>query len=162
MPGTTESSPTPDRRAGAGLAALFGLGWIAFVIAADGFVSLAADLEVMPIGGAGPLAEPAGITVAALLLGVRMARSTGRSVLLPLEAALLAAVALIVVPAVVALVMGGPGPSFLTLGSGATSLFTLAGVLLAALAGLLVLLVVRAQDRRGRAPPLAVGGGRSP
>lgn len=147
MPDTTPSSPTPtpDRRAGAGLAALVGLGWIACVIAADGFVSLATDLEVMPIAGAGPLAEPIGIAVAAILLGVRTARSTARSVLLPLETALLAALALIVVPALVALVTAGPGPSFLTLGRGATSVFTLADVLLAALAGLLVLLVVRAR-----------------
>jgi hypothetical protein len=145
VPATTRSSATPDRRAGWGLAALVGLGWIACAIAADGFVSLATDLEVMPIGGAGPLAEPAGIAVAAVALGIRVARSTARSVLLPIESALLAAVALIVAPAVVALLMGGAGPAFLTLGSGATSVFTLAGALLAALAGLLVLLVVRAR-----------------
>lgn len=145
MPGTTRSSPTPDRRAGAGLAALFGLGWIATVVAADGFVSLATDLEVMPIGGAGPLAEPIGVAVAGFVLGVRIARSTARSVLLPVEAALVAAVALILVPAGVALVMGGPGPAFLTLGRGATSVFTLTDALLAALAGLLALVVVRAR-----------------
>lgn len=145
MTGTTRSSPTPDRRAGAGLAVLVGLGWVACVIAADGFVSLATDLDVMPIGGAGPLAEPVGIAIAAILVGTRAGRSTARSVLLPLETALLAAAALIVLPAAVALVMTGPGPAFLALGTGATSAFTLAGALLAALAGLVVLLVVRAR-----------------
>ncbi len=145
MPDTTRSSPPTDPHAGWGLAALAGLGWIACAIAADGFVSLATDLEVMPIGGAGPLAEPAGIAVAAIVLGVRVARSTARSVLLPVEAALLAALALIVAPAAVALVMGGPGAAFLTLGRSATSVSTLTDALLAALAGLLVLLVVRAR-----------------
>lgn len=98
----------------------------------------------MPVGGAGPLAEPLAVAAAALAIGARAGTATARSVLLPLETALLAAVLLIVVPAAVALITG-PGEAFVTLGRAATSVFTLAGVLLAAVAGLVVLLVVRAR-----------------
>jgi hypothetical protein len=115
------------------------------VVAANGLVSLGTGLEVVPVGGAGPLAEPVGVAVAALVLALRAARSTARSALLPLETALLAAVALILVPAFVALLMGGSGAGFLTLGRAATSVFTLTDLLLAAVAGLVVLLVVRAR-----------------
>jgi hypothetical protein len=124
---------------------LIGLGWVACVVAANGFVSLATDLEVVPLAAAGPLAEPVAVAVAALAVGWRTARSTARSAALPLETALLAALALIVLPAVVALVMSGAGAAFLELGHAATSVFTLADALLAALAGLIALLVVRAR-----------------
>lgn len=122
-----------------------GLGWIATVVAANGLLSLGSGLEVVPVRGAGPLAEPAGVAIGALALAVRSGRSTARSTLLPLETALLAAVALILVPAVVALVMAGPGPAFLVLGRAATSVFTLTDVVLAAVGGLAALLVVRAR-----------------
>jgi hypothetical protein len=140
-------SPTSgaDARAGAGIAVFVGLGWIATVVAANGLVSLGSGLEVLPVRGAGPLAEPVGVVIGALALALRSGRSTARSTLLPLETALIAAVALIVVPSVVALVMGGPGAAFLTLGRSATSVFTLADLVLGALAGLVVLLVVRAR-----------------
>jgi hypothetical protein len=145
--GTTRSAPTPapERRAGAGLAVLLGLGWIACVVAANGFVSLATDLEVEPIRGAGPLAEPVGVVVAAVLITVRIGRSTARSVILPIETALIAALALIVAAAAVALIMGGGGAAFLVLGRAATSPYTLTDALLAAAAGLIALLVVRAR-----------------
>lgn len=129
-----------------------GLGWIATVVAANGLVSLATGLEVVPSRGAGPLAEPVGVAVAAIALAVRVALSTSRSALLPLETAVLAAAALLLVPAVVALPTGGAGPAFLTLGHAATSVFTLADVLLAALGGLVALLVVRARAA-GAGPP---------
>jgi hypothetical protein len=123
-----------------------GLGWIATVVAANGLVSLGSGLEVVPVGGAGPLAEPVGVVVAALGVAVRCARSRPRSALLPLETALIAALALIVVPAVVALTTGGVGTALLTLGRSATSVFTLTDAALAALAGFVVLLVVRARS----------------
>ena len=122
-----------------------GLGWIATVVAANGLVSLGSGLEVVPVRAAGPLAEPVGVVAAALVIAVRCARSTARSTLLPLEAALMAAIALIVVPGAVALVMAGAGAGLLTLGRSATSAFTLTDAVLAALAGLVVLLVVRAR-----------------
>jgi hypothetical protein len=122
-----------------------GLGWIATVVAANGLVSLGTGLEVVPVRGAGPLAEPFGVAVGALALALRSAFSTARSALLPLETALIAALAVILVPAAVAVTGGGAGPAFLTLGRAATSVFTLADVVLAALAGLVVLLVVRAR-----------------
>jgi hypothetical protein len=122
-----------------------GLGWVATVVAANGLVSLGSGLEVVPVRAAGPLAEPVGVVVAALAIAVRSGRSTARSTLLPLEAALIAAVALIVVPGAVALLTAGAGPGLLTLGRSATSVFTLTDVVLAALAGLVVLLVVRAR-----------------
>jgi hypothetical protein len=108
-------------------------------------VSLGSGLEVVPVGGAGPLAEPAGVAFAAVLIALRSGFSTARSVLLPLETTLLAAVALILVPPVIALTVGGGGSAFLTLGRAATSVFTLTDAVLAAVAGLIVLLVVRAR-----------------
>lgn len=147
MPATTGSSPTTasERRAGGGVAILLALGWAAAVVAANGFVSLLADLEVEAVHGAGPLAEPLGVAVATLAIAARIARATARSVLLPVECALIAAVALILVPAVVAAIMSDPGTGFLVLGRGAVSVFTLADALLAALAGLIALVVVRAR-----------------
>lgn len=114
-------------------------------MAANGLVSLGTGLEVVPVRETGPLAEPVGVAVAALLLMLRTGVSTARSGLLPVEAALLAAVVQIVVPALVVLLMTGSGPAFLTAGRAATSVFTLTDALLAALAGLIVLLVVRAR-----------------
>lgn len=134
-----------ERRAGAGLALLVGVGWIASVVAANGLVSLATGLEVVPDRGAGPLAEPVGIAAAAVAIMVRSGLSTVRAALLPLETALIAAVALTAVPALVAVLFGGLGAAFITLGRAATSPFSAADVLLAALAGLVVLLIVRAR-----------------
>lgn len=130
-----------DRRAGAGIAILVAVGWAASVVAANGLISLGTGLEVVPEAGAGPLAEPVAVAVATVLVAVRSGRSTARSALLPLETALLAAAALIVVPAAVALVTG-PGEA---LGRAATSVFTAVAVVLGALAGLIVLLVTRAR-----------------
>jgi hypothetical protein len=143
---TRRSSPTSgtDRRAGAGIAILVALGWAASVVAANGLVSLAAGLEVVPVAGAGPLAEPAAVALATVLIGLRSGFATTRSVLLPVETALLSAVLLILVPSAVALVTG-PAAAFLTLGRAATSVFTVVDVVLAAVAGLIVLLVVRAR-----------------
>jgi hypothetical protein len=115
------------------------------VVAANGLVSVGSGLEVVPVRAAGPLAEPVGVVVAALAIAVRSARSTARSTLLPLETALLAAVALILVPGAVALASGGAGTGLVTIGRSATSVFTLTDVVLAALAGLVVLLLVRAR-----------------
>jgi hypothetical protein len=114
------------------------------VVAANGLISVGTGLEVMPVAGAGPLAVPLAVALATLLIGLRAGFSTARSVLLPLETALIAAVTLLVVPALVA-VLTGPGDAFLTLGRAALSVFTLVDVVLAALAGLVVLLVVRAR-----------------
>jgi hypothetical protein len=124
---------------------LVGLGWIATVVAANGLVSLGTGLEVVPVQDVGPLAEPAGVAVAALAVALRSGFATSRSVLLPIEAALMAAVAQIVVPALVVLLMAGSGPAFLAAGTSATSVFTLVDALLAALGGLIVLVVVRAR-----------------
>ncbi|GAA2751398.1 hypothetical protein [Amnibacterium kyonggiense] len=115
------------------------------MVAANGFVSLATDADVIAVPGAGPLAEPVGVAVTAGAIGLRIARATGRSVLLPVETALLSAVLLILVPALVALAAGGAGAAFLVLGEASTSLFTLADALLAAVAGLIALLIVRAR-----------------
>jgi hypothetical protein len=127
-------------------------GWIAFAVAANGLISLATGLEVVPEGSAGPLAEPVGVAVAAVALAFATGFSTGRSVLLPLETALIAAAALILVTAFVGVLFGGAGAGFITLGRAATSVFTLADVLLAAVAGLIVLLVVRGRAAGAGSP----------
>lgn len=114
-------------------------------MAANGFVSLGTDTDVIAVPGAGPLAEPVGVAVAAVVMMLRIARSTARSVLLPVETALLVAVLVIAVPALVALIVGGAGAAFLVLGEASTSPYTLADALLAAAAGLIALLVVRAK-----------------
>jgi hypothetical protein len=124
---------------------LVGLGWIATVVAANGLVSLGTGLEVVPVRDTGPLAEPVGVAVAAAALALRSGFATARSALLPVEAALIAAVTQIVVPALVVVLMAGMGAAFLTAGAAATSVFTLVDALLAALGGLIVLLVVRAR-----------------
>lgn len=131
---------------------LVGLGWIATVVAANGLVSLGTGLEVVPIRDVGPLAEPVGVAVAAVAVAWRSGLATVRSVLLPVETALLAAVVQVVVPAAVVLLMSGTGPAFLSLGGAATSVFTLVDALLAAAGGLTVLLVVRARAA-GAGPP---------
>ena len=77
--------------------------------------------------------------------------------LLPLETALLAAVLLIVVPAAVALITG-PGEAFVTLGRAATSVFTLADVLLAARRGPRRAARRAGERRRRRDAQMAVGG----
>lgn len=118
--------------------------WVASVVAANGFVSLGTGLEVVSVAGAGPLAEPVGVAVAAVVIAIRGAFSTGRSVLLPVEHLLVAAVCLIVIPALVA-ALSGAGAAFLTLGSAATSPFTFVDAVLAAIAGLVVLLLARAK-----------------
>ena len=68
---------------------LVGLGWIATVIAANGLVSLGAGLEVVPVRDTGPLAEPVGVAVAGGAIALRSGFAMARSVLLPIEAALL-------------------------------------------------------------------------
>ena len=118
--------------------------WVASVVAANGFVSLGTGLEVVSVAGAGPLAEPVGVAAAAVFVAIRGAFATARSVLLPVELLLAAAVCLIVAPALVA-ALGGAGAAFLTLGKAATSPFTVVDAVLAAVAGLVLLLIIRAK-----------------
>lgn len=140
------SAPTsaPDARIGASTAVLAAVAWIASVVAANGFLSLGTGLEVVSVAGAGPLAEPVGVVLAAVLIALRGAFSTARSALLPVEHLLVAAVCLIVVPALVA-ALNGAGTAFLALGAAATSPFTIIDAVLAAAAGLVVLLLARAK-----------------
>lgn len=144
----TRNSPPPasERRAGAGTAVLVAAAWVATVVAGNGMTSVATGLEVMPVAQAGPLAEPVGVAVAALLIAVRIGFSTARSVLLPVELLFIAAICAILGPAGIALVASDPGAAFLTAGEAATSAFTVVDALLAAISGLIALLLVRARD----------------
>ena len=119
--------------------------WAAAVVAANGFVSLLTGAEVLPVVEAGPLAVPVGIALAGVLIAVRAARATAASVLLPVELLLLGWVVPLAGAALVAL-LSGVGPALLTLAGLATSPFLLADSVLAAVAGIVVLLLVRAAD----------------
>lgn len=119
--------------------------WVAAVVAANGFVSLLTGAEVLPVAAAGPLALPVGVLLAAVLMALRAARSTAASVLLPLELLLIGYLVPVLGAALVAL-LAGPGPALLTAGGLAVSGFAIADGVLAAITGLVVLLLVRAAD----------------
>ncbi|MFD1721170.1 hypothetical protein [Amnibacterium endophyticum] len=115
------------------------------MIAANGFISLFTGAEVLPVPQAGPLALPVGVALAAVLLAVRAARATASSVLLPLELLLIGYLVPVVGAALVAL-LSGPEGALLTAGRLAISWFSVAAAVLAAIEGLVVLLLVRAAD----------------
>ena len=119
--------------------------WVAAVVAANGFVSLLTGAEVLPVVEAGPLAVPVGVALAAAAMALCAARATAASVLLPVELLLLGYAVPLVGAALVA-AFSGIGPALRTLGALATSPFLLAEAVLAAVAGIVVLLLVRAAD----------------
>lgn len=117
--------------------------WVAAVIALNGFISLLTGAEVLPVPAAGPLALPVGVAAAAVLIAVRAARSTASSVLLPVETLLIGYLVPVVGAALVAL-LSGPEAALLTAARLAVSWFAVGDALLAAVAGLVVLLLTRA------------------
>lgn len=130
-----------------GSAVLVAIAWAACEIAANGFLSLALDVEVVPERGAGPLVAPLAIVAATLaLLGLLLRRvPRQRTLLVPLECALLIYLVLVVVGALAyAAARGIPADALLFAARSATSPFTAAGALLAALAGLIFVLTVAA------------------
>lgn len=120
--------------------------WVAAVVAGNGFVSLFTGLEVVPVGEAGPLAEPLGVLLAAVLIAVRSSRSTVSSTLLPVECLLAGYLLPLLGAAAVALLAGGPPPAFRLLAALALSPFAIVTALLAGVVGLVVLLLIRARD----------------
>lgn len=136
----------PEPRAGAGIGVLATAAWVAAVVAGNGFVSLFTGQEVVPVAGAGPLAEPIGVLIAAFLIAVRASRSTATSAFLPVECLLLGYLVPLVGAALVALIAGGVQAAVLLLASSAVAPFSLVAALLAGVAGLVVLLLVRARD----------------
>ena len=130
-----------------GTALLVVVAWVAFVVASDGLISLAANREVVPLNGAGPIVGPLSTLVAAaglaatLLLGVQ---ARGRS-WTPLAAAVVTFAATVLTGAVgYAVVRGQVVDGLIFAQATATSPFTFAAAALAAVAGLVFVLVVRA------------------
>jgi uncharacterized protein DUF6121 len=140
----TEQAPRPDGRRLT--AVLVALGWGAAVVAANGFVSLLTDLEVDPLTNAGPLVIPAAVAVALVALLVRLLRVQDRTAWLPLECGLLVYLVQLLVGALVYLaVRGSPADALLWVATQAASPFQIADAALALVAGLIMLLVLRAQ-----------------
>jgi hypothetical protein len=147
----TERAPTPDGRRLT--AVLVALGWGAAVVAADGLVSLFTGLEVDPLRNAGPLVIPAAVLAALVALLVRLLRGEDRSGWLPIECAVLVYLVQLVVGALVyLLIRGSLADGVLWIATQAASPFQLTDVVLALVAGLIMLLVVRAQAAGARRP----------
>lgn len=140
------TAPPPDRRAGAAIGVLATAAWVAAVVAANGFISLFTGLEVVPVAGAGPLAEPIGVALAAVLIAIRASRSTTASTLLPVECLLVGYLVPLLGAGFVALVSGGVEAAILLVGRTALTPFPITAALLAGATGLVVLLLVRARD----------------
>lgn len=147
----TERAPAPDgQRLNAVLVAL---GWGAAVVAANGFVSLFTGLEVDPLPNAGPLVVPVAVVVALVALALRLARGDDRTGWLPLECGALVYLVQLAAGALTYLmVRGSPVDGVLWVATQAASPFQLTDTALALVAGLIMLLVVRAQAARARRP----------
>lgn len=122
------------------------MAWVAAVVAGNGFVSLITALEVVPVGEAGPLAEPIGLLLAAVFIAVRASRSTATSALLPVECLLGGYLLPLAGAAVVTLLAAGPPAALRLAASLALSPFAVVAAVLAGVTGLVVLLLVRARD----------------
>ena len=147
----TEPAPRPDGRRLT--AVLVALGWGAAVVAANGFVSLLADLEVDPLADAGPLVVPIAVLVALVALLVRLLRVQDRTAWLPLECGVLVYLVQLLVGALVYLVVrGSPADGLLWIATQAASPFQITDAALALVAGLIMLLVLRAQAAGARRP----------
>jgi hypothetical protein len=147
----TERAPTPDGRRLT--AVLVALGWGAAVVAANGLVSLFTGLEVDPLRNAGPLVVPAAVVAALVALLVRLLRAHDRSGWLPLECGVLVYLVQLAVGALVyLLIRGSLADGVLWIATQAASPFQLTDVGLALVAGLIMLLVVRAQAAGARRP----------
>src|SRR4051812_24096826 len=127
-------------------AVLVALGWGAVVVAANGLLSLATGLEPDPLKNAGPLVVPVAVVAALIALLVRLLRARDRTAWLPLECGVLVYLVLVIVGSIVYwLVRGQLADALLWLATAAASPFTIMDALLAVLAGLIMLLVLRAQ-----------------
>jgi hypothetical protein len=137
-----------------GTAALVVLGWGALVVAANGFVSLYTGQEVVPLSDAGPLVGPVAIGVALLALLLLFARTrSSRTTWLPLIAGALAYLVIVLVGAIGYLMARGAlADGLLYLASSASSLFTIADAVLAAVAGLVFVLLLRARAAGAHRP----------
>lgn len=140
----TERAPTSDGRRLT--AVLVALGWGAAVVAADGLVSLFTGLEVDPLRNAGPLVVPAAVVAALVALLVRLLRGNDRTGWLALECGVIVYLVQLVVGALVyLLIRGSLADGVLWIATQAASPFQLTDVALALVAGLIMMLVVRAQ-----------------
>ncbi|MGN6743396.1 MAG: DUF6121 family protein [Amnibacterium sp.] len=148
------TGPAPAPEAGRRLTAvLVALGWGAAVVAANGFVSLFTGLEVVPLGDAGPLVLPLGVAAALVALLIRLLRVHDRTAWLPLECGALAYLVQLLVGALVFLIVrGSAADGLLWVATEAASPFQITDAVLAVVAGLIMLLVVRAQAAGAERP----------
>jgi hypothetical protein len=143
----SRQAPPAGERA-PGTAALVVIGCGALVVAVNGIISLLTGLEVVPLQSAGPLVGPFAIGLALLaLLALLGGTRAGGSGWLPLLAAVVVYLVIVIGGAVADLLgRGSAAEGLLYLASAAASPFTIADALLAALAGLVFVLLVRARN----------------
>lgn len=147
----TEPAAQPDGRKLT--AVLVTLGWGAAVVAANGLLSLATGLEPDPLRNAGPLVVPVAVVAALVALLIRLLRARDRTAWLPLECGALVYLVMVIVGSIAYLVVRGqPADGVLWLATAAASPFTIVDALLAVLAGLIMLLVLRAQAAGAERP----------
>jgi hypothetical protein len=120
--------------------------WAACVVAADGLLSLALDVEAVPAHGIGPLVVPAATIVALLVVVAVLLRGVPRERAwpVPLAAAVGAYLALILIGAVGRAVEAGPAAALVYAAAASTNVFTLVPAALAAVAGFALVLIARA------------------
>jgi hypothetical protein len=120
--------------------------WGACVVAGDGLLSLALDVEAVPARGIGPLVVPAATIVALVVLVLVLLRGVPRDRAwpVPVAAAVGAYLALLVAGSVARAVEAGPAAAVVYAAAASTNLFTLAPAALAAVAGFALVVVARA------------------
>lgn len=129
--------------------------WAACVVAFDGLLSLALDVEAVPAEGVGPFVVPVATLAAipAVLLPLLAGAPRARAWPVPVRCGLAAVLALVLVGAVVRLLeTGSPAAAFVYAAASATNVFTLGPAALAAVAGFLFVLAARAQAAGAERP----------
>lgn len=112
------------------------------------------DIEVVDVRGAGPLVGPVAVAAAALaLFGMLGSRPGRRAVVVGIEGAVAVAFALVVIGAIgYAVVRGEPADALLYGARAATSVFTLAAVVLAFVAGVISATLIGARAAGAHRP----------
>ncbi len=130
------------------------MAWFAFVVAADGTLSLVLDVEVVDVPGAGPLVGPIAVAGAALaLFGMLGPAGRRRAGVVGVESAVVVAFAMVAIGAIGYAVVRGSAPDALLYAARAsTSVFTLAAALLAFVAGVICATLVGAREAGARRP----------
>jgi chromate transport protein ChrA len=128
--------------------------WAACVVAADGLLSLALDVEAVPARGIGPFVVPAATIVAMVVLALVLLRGVPRDRAWPVPVAAVVGVylALLITGAVVRMLEAEAAAALVYAAAASTNLFTLVPVGLAAIAALAFVLIARATSAGAHRP----------